>query len=168
MLFAGFLLGFAAFRVYKIKKEEEERKAREELEQEIIEGLIELKKYTTPDIDGLASDKYDLLEVALENDISDVTIATEEGFPIVSTLKNPEEDAAKYSALFQYINNNILNDLLKINLKSENGYRYVIPIVKENEKLYIILKSNIEIDNISEKKIVKDILNLLDKYMGNL
>ncbi len=165
MVVSGFLLGFAALKLYRLEMYKKEQKEKEQLENEIIEGLLQLKKYTATETSSVASDKYDLLEIALENDVSDITVANEEGLPIVSTLKEPDEDSAKYSALFQHINNSIANGLLKVNIKCEEGYRYVIPIVKNNIPLYIIIKSKVEIDSINEKKLTKDILNILDKYL---
>ncbi len=165
MVVSGFLLGLAALKLYRMEQYRREQREKERLENEIIEGLIQLKKYTTAETSPVASDKYDLLEIALENDVSDIIIANEEGLPIVSTLKDPDEDSAKYSALFQYVNSSITNGLLKINIRCEDGYRYVIPIVKNNIPLYLIIKSNVEIDSIGEKKLTKDILNILDRYL---
>lgn len=166
MIMSGFLLGFAALKLYRREMHKREQMEKEQLENEIIEGLIQLKKYTAAETPSVASDKYDLLEVALENNITDITIANEEGLPLISTLKDPDEDSAKYSALFQYARDLIANNLLKINIRCEDNYNYIVPVVKNNIPLYIIIKSNVEIDSIGEKKLIKDILNILDKYLS--
>jgi len=167
MVISGFLLGLAALKLYRMEMYRREQREKEQLENELIEGLLQLKKYTAAEAPSVASDKYDLLEMALENDVSDITVADEEGLPIVSTLKDPDEDSAKYSALFQYINNSIASGLLKISIKCEDGYRHIIPIIKNDIPLYIIITSNVEIDSIGEKKLTKDILNTLDKYLSD-
>lgn len=167
MSILGFFITFSVWKIYKLKKSRREQEQKEELENEIIEGLLELKKHTVKSNNKKLSDKYDLLEIAFENDVLDITIANEEGLPIVSTLKDPDEDSAQYSALFQNVNKSLNSNLLKVSIKCEEGYRYILPIVKNNTSLYVIVSSNIEIDSINEKKLTKDILNILDRYIPN-
>lgn len=167
MSILGFFITFSVWKIYKLEKSRREQEQKEELENEIIEGLLELKKHTVKSNNKKLSDKYDLLEIAFENDVLDITIANEEGLPIVSTLKDPDEDSAQYSALFQNVNKSLNSNLLKVSIKCEEGYRYILPIVKNNTSLYVIVSSNIEIDSINEKKLTKDILNILDRYIPN-
>ncbi|AEH06379.1 hypothetical protein [Methanothermococcus okinawensis] len=166
-LILGFTTTFLVWELNKVEKYKQESKQKEELENEIINGLLELKKHTVDFNNKKLSDKYDLMEIAFENNVSDITIANEEGLPIISTLKDPDEDSAQYSALFQNIDKSLNSNLLKVAIKCEDGHRYIIPIVKNNVKLYIVVSSNGEIDSVSERKLVKDILNVLDNYIPN-
>jgi predicted regulator of Ras-like GTPase activity (Roadblock/LC7/MglB family) len=158
------------WKVYKLQQHIIKQNEKEQLENEVIEGLLELKKSSTPKKQEMynASNEYELIELALENNLSDITIACEEGLPIISTIKNPDEIAAKYSALFEYARNNNggINNLQKISIKSEDGYKYIISIVKNGIPLYCIISSNIELDPINEKILIKGILNILDRYIS--
>ena len=156
--------------LYNIKKERERLLEKKKLEDEIVKSLLELKKYTAESIevsDEKLSDKFDLIEVALENDISSITIASEEGLPILSTIKNPEEVSAKYSSLFQQIHKISKNTPKKISIKFEDYYIHIMPIVMNDLILYLIIRSNFELDPVNEKKLIRDILNILEDHIPN-
>ncbi len=167
MLILGFSITTVVWKIYVQQKIKLKEKEKEELENEIIEGLLELKKHTLKSNDKKLSDKYDLLEIAFENNVLDITIANEEGLPVISTLKNPDEDSAQYSALFQKVNKSINSNLLKVSIKSEEGYKTIHSIIKNGIVLYVIFSSNVELDPINERKLIKDILNILDNYIPN-
>ena len=57
MVIPGFLLGLAAFKLYRLELYRKEQEEREQLENEIIEGLIQLKKCTATNVSSVASDK---------------------------------------------------------------------------------------------------------------
>ena len=154
--------------LYTIKKERERLLEKKKLEDEIVKSLLELKKYTAESIevsDEKLSDKFDLIEVALDNDISSITIASEEGLPILSTIKNSEEISAKYSSLFQRIHKISKNMPKKISIKFEDHYIHIFPIVVDGHTLYLIVRSNFELEPVNEKKLIKDILNVLGDHM---
>ena len=169
---SGFLIVVAMWKAYELQQQIKKEKEKEQLENEVIEGLIKLKKSSIPtpqkkqETSG-ASNKYDLIELALENDLLDITIACEEGLPVISTIENPNEIAAKYSALVEYAKNNVEeSDLHRVSIKSEEGYKYIITMIKNDIPLYCIISSNIEFDPLNEKMLIKDILNILDEYIS--
>ena len=166
---SGFLFTIAICKLYNLRNQMMEQKEKEQLENEVIEGLIELKKYSeqTQSSGSKASDKYDLIELALENDLSDITIVSEEGLPIISTLRNPDELAAQYSALFEYARNSEgINELQRMSIKSEEGYKYITPMVKNGIPLYFIISSKVRLDSIIERILMKDLLQILDEYIS--
>jgi len=166
----GLILVMLGWYIYNIKKEKERLLEKKKLEDEIVSSLLELKKYTTESIDvsdEKLSDKFDIIEVVLENDVSSITIASEEGLPILSSIKDPEEVSAKYSALFQQIYKTSRNIPKKISIKFEDHYIHIIPIVVGGHILYVIVRSNFELEPVNEKKLIKDILNVLEDYIPN-
>ena len=172
LFFVSFLIGLAlalvGWYIYHIKKERERQLEKEKLEEEIVSSLLELKKYTTKSIEisgEKLSDKFDLIEVALENDVSSITITSEEGLPIVSTIRDPEEISAKYSALFQQIYKISRDMPKKVSIKFEDYYIYIVPIVRNDLILYAIVRSNFELDPANEKKLMRDILDVLERYI---
>jgi len=167
---ACLILVILGWYIYTIKKEREKLLEKKKLEDEIVNTLLELKKYTTKSIDvsdEKLSDKFDLIEVALENDVSSITISSEEGLPIVSTIRDPEEISAKYSALFQQICKISKSIPKKISIKFEDHYIHIVPIVKDGLTLYVIVRSNFELEPVNEKKLMRDILNILEEYLPN-
>ncbi|MBW9223630.1 roadblock/LC7 domain-containing protein [Methanothermococcus sp. SCGC AD-155-E23] len=164
--FIGLVLVIVGWYLYQLKKERERMLEKEKLEEEIVSSLLELKKYTTESIgEETLSDKFDLLEVALENDVSSITITSEEGLPIVSTIKDPEEIAANYSALFQQICRISKHIPKRISIKFEDYYIHIIPIVVDGVIFYAIVRSNFELEPVSEKKLIGDIVNVLEDYI---
>lgn len=166
----GLILIMLGWYIYTTKKEKERLLEKEKLEDEIVNSLLELKKYTTESInvsDEKLSDKFDLIEVALENDVSSITIASEEGLPVVSTIGNPEEMSANYSALFQHTHKLSKNKPKRMSIKFEDYYIHILPIFKNDVSLYAIVRSNFELDPVNEKKLIKDILKVLDDYIPN-
>ncbi|MBW9221632.1 hypothetical protein KKP97_01085 [Methanothermococcus sp. SCGC AD-155-C09] len=169
----GLFIGIIIWTIYRVIKEREKQAEKEQLENEIVSSLLELKKHTTLNIGaeldtdyGELSNKYDLIEVALENEVVSITIANDEGFPVISTLKDPYEESAKYSALFQSIYKSSRNKPSKISIEyDEKHYLYIKPVVKNDIKLYVIVRSNIELDPSSERKLIREILNILDEYI---
>lgn len=164
-LIVGFLGSVACWKLTKYYQHKNDKENFKELEEEVIEGLKKLKEYTAAKNSRKASDEYDLLNIALDNELSDITIVNEEGLTIASTLKDPEEVAAQYSNIFQNVNN-IINNASKVIVKAGDEYVYITTIKKKDIPLYLIIHSNIEVDPISEKEIIKDILNVLDKYIS--
>ena len=166
---SGFLFTIAICKLYNLRNYIMKQKEKEQLENEVIEGLLELKKYSeqTSNPESKASDKYDLIELALENDLSDITIVSEEGLPIISTLRNPDELAAQYSALFEYAHNSEgINNLQRMSIKSEDGYKYITSMVKNGIPLYFIISSKVRLDSITERILMKDVLQILDEYIS--
>jgi len=162
----GFLAVITSWKIYVIKKEKDEQIKKEQLENEIISSLLELKKYTTTNLDDeRLSNKYDLIGIALENDVTNIIIVNDEGLPVLSTLENSDEYSAKYSALFQRICKLSKNKPSKVSIKYDEGYYiHILPMIKDDNKLYVIIKSNIEIDVITEKKLLFEISSVLDEY----
>ena len=166
--FIGLVLVIVGWHLYTLKKERERQLEKEKLEKEIVSSLLELKKYTTESIaDESLSDKFDLLEVALENDVSSITITSEEGLPVVSTIRNPEEISARYSALFQQVFKMSKSMPKRISIKFEDYYIHIIPIVMNGLIFYAIIRSNFELEPVNEKKLISDILNVLEDYIPN-
>ena len=170
----SFLIGLAlvmvGWYIYNIKKGREKLLEKKILEDEIVSSLLELKKYTSENIviiDERLSDKFDLIEVALENDVSSITITSEEGLPILSTIRDSEEVSAKCSALFQQTHKILKDEPKKMSIKFEDHYIHIIPIVVGGHILYVIVRSNFELEPVNEKKLIKDILNVLEDYMPN-
>ena len=169
----GLFVGILIWKIYHIRKEMEKQAKKEQLENEIVDSFIELKKYTTLDVGTELdseyielSNKYDLIEVALENDVVNITIANDEGLPVISTLKDPYEESAEYSALFQSVSKSLKNKPSKVSIEYDEGhYLYVKPVVKNDIKLYVIIRSNIELDPSSERKLTREVLNVLDEYI---
>ncbi|MBW9221012.1 hypothetical protein KKP91_02240 [Methanothermococcus sp. SCGC AD-155-M21] len=168
----GLFIGIFIWKIYRIRNEREKQAQKEQLENEIVSSLLELKKHTTLDVSteldtgyGELSNKYDLIEIALENEVVSITIANDEGLPVISTLKDPCEESAEYSALFQSISKSSKNKPSKISIEyDEKHYLYIKPVVKNDIKLFIIIRSNIELDPTSERKLIREILNVLDEY----
>ncbi|HIP84858.1 MAG TPA: hypothetical protein EYH15_05155 [Methanothermococcus okinawensis] len=164
--FTGLVLVILVWYIYNLKKERERELEKKKFEEEIVNSLLELKKYTTESIsDEKLSDKFDLIEVALENDVSSITISSEEGLPIVSTIKNPERISAEYSALFQQILKISKRMPEKISIKFEDYYIHIIPIVVDGIILYAIVRSNFDLEPVNEKKLISDIRNVLEDYI---
>jgi len=166
----GLVVIMLGWYIYTIKKEKEKLLEKEKLEDEIVNSLLELKRYTTESINisnEKLSNKFDLIEVALENDVTSITITSEEGLPIVSTIRNPDEISAKYSALFQRTHKLSKNKPKKISIKFENYYIHILPISINNVNTYAIIRSNFELDAVNEKKLIKDLLNVLEEYIPN-
>ena len=163
----GFLAVLTTWRIYVIKKEKDKHMKKEQLENEVISSLLELKKYTTKSIGGeKLSDKYDLIGIALENDVTNIVIVNDEGLPVLSTLENSDEYSAKYSALFQSVCKLSKNKPSKISIKYDEGYYInILPMIKDNNRLYVIIKSNIEIDTITEKKLLFEVSGILEEYL---
>jgi len=149
----GFLIVLIIWKIYSIKKEKDKKIEKERFENEVINSLLELKKYTIKNLDvRKLSNKYDLIEVALENEVISITIASDEGLPILSTLKDPYEESAKYSAIFQNISKSLNNNPSRLSIEYDEGYYvHITPIIKYDNILYIIVKSNMEINTITEK-----------------
>ncbi|AEF95970.1 hypothetical protein [Methanotorris igneus] len=164
-LISGFLGVILIWKTFENLNKSKIREERAKEEEEIIEGLKELKSYIAPE-QKKASKEYDLLEIAFEHDILDITIANEEGLPIASTLADSEELAAKYSGIYQYIKNFMKKDIVKVSIKDKDGYVYIISISKGNIPLYLIINTKIELSQFSEKSLLRKILPLLDKYLG--
>ena len=162
----GFLAVLISWGIYNIKKENDRQIKKEQFEDEIISSLLELKEYTTTNLeDGKLSNKYDLIGIALENDVTNIIIVNDEGLPVLSTLENSDEYSAKYSALFQRVSKLSKNKPSKVSIKYDDGYYInILPMVKDNNKLYVIIKSNIEIDTMTEKKLLFEVSNVLDEY----
>jgi len=161
-LMVGIFLGIVLTWKLNISKSSHEEEISEE---EIVESLSELKTYIVPE-QKKASKEYDLLEIALEHDVSDITIVNEEGLPIASTLADSEELAAKYSGIYQYIKNSTNRDITKISIRDKNGYTYILSISKDGIPLYLIVTAKIEITSLSERTLLNRIMPLLDKYLG--
>jgi len=161
---AGFLSSFYTLMKVKRSKKTSETEEHEKLELEVIEGLQKLKSHALSEKSKKASDKYDLLEIALSQDISDITVVNEEGLPIVSTLKDPEEVSGQYSGIFQTLNK-IMGNVSKASVKSGDEYIYISTIEKNGMPLYVIANSTIEMDPMEERELQSKVLGILDQYL---
>ena len=168
MVLSGFLFALAAWKLYQLELLKKEMREKEKLENEVIDGLLELKKYSAAgDISTKASDSYDLLSVALMHDVSNITIISDEGLPIVSTLKDAEEISARFSALYDFALKILQDKLNKLFVKLEDKYVLIYPDVKNDIPCYIIIESKYELDSITEKRLARDILYVLDNYLSD-
>jgi len=166
----GLVFVILGWYIYITEKEKKRLLEKEKLEDEIVNSLLELKKYTTESInisDEKLSDKFDLIEVALENEVGSITITSEEGLPIISTIRDAEEVSAKYSALFQRTHKLSKDKPKRVSIKFEDYYIHILSISKDDVNLYVIVRSNFELDPANEKKLIKDILKVLEDYIPN-
>jgi len=168
MVLSGFLFTIAAWKLYQVELLKKEMREKEKLENEVIDGLLELKKYSVvDDTSRVVSDSYGLLEVALTHDVSNITVISEEGLPIVSTLKDVDEIAAQISALYDFASKVLPNKLKKLSIKSDDEYVLIYSTVKNDIPCYIIIESKYELDSITEKRLERDIMYVLDEYLSD-
>ncbi|ABR54228.1 conserved hypothetical protein [Methanococcus vannielii SB] len=161
---AGFLSSY--YTLLKLKKDKKNLEVKEhaELELEVIAGLQKLKTRAISENPKKASDRYDLLEIALYHDILDITVVNEEGLPIVSTLMDPDDVSGQYSGIFQTINK-VIGNVSKASVKSGDEYIYISTIEKNEMPFYIIANSNIEMSPMEEKELQSKVLGILDQYL---
>ncbi len=166
-MFSGFLGSIALWLLYEQRKKIKTMKEKELLEKEVIDGLLELKKYSISDdiTENKASKDYDLIELALEQDINDIIISSDEGLPILSTIKESDELAAETTALYKYASKYFKNNIDKILIKSGEEHQYIYKIIKNNIPVYIMLKSKIELEPVNEKMLLKDLSITIDRYI---
>ena len=132
--------GFScAVLIWKLLEKKVKEKMEHEIfnEDEIVEGLKELKTYIAPPQQEKASKEYDLLELAIEYEVSDITIVNEEGLPIASTLADSEELAAKCSGVFYYIKKILGGDITKVEIKNPNKHIYIHPLLKDKHLIIL-------------------------------
>ena len=167
MVLSGFLFALAAWKLYQLELLKKEMREKEKLENEVIDGLLELKKYSASgDISTKASDSYDLLSVALMYDVSNITIISDEGLPIVSTFKDAEEISAQFSALYDYASKILPDKLNKLFVKLEDKYVLMYSAVKNDIPCYVIIESKYELDSVTEKRLAREIMYVLDNYLS--
>ncbi|WP_456471528.1 roadblock/LC7 domain-containing protein [Methanocaldococcus sp.] len=166
-----FIFGsFLGYSLYNIKKQKEMQE-KNEIEEELINSLKELKSYVTPigeeDVKEFSKD-YDLVEIALEYNLIDIVVTDDEGLVITSTIKEEEDIGAIAASIFDYINK-YLSNVRKVVIVKENSYLYIYKLYIYDEKIYIIFESKVLLDLISEREVTKKIYGLIkDKHLSHI
>ena len=168
MVLSGFLFALAAWKLYQLELLKKEMREKEALENEVIDGLLELKKHSAAgEVSTRASDSYDLLSVALMHDVSNITIISDEGLPIVSTLKDAEEISAQFSALYDFALKILPDKLNKLSVKLDDEYVLIYSAAAKNDiSCYVIIESKYELDSVTEKRLAREIMYVLDNYLS--
>ncbi len=160
----GGLLGYLFYNM-KLKKEYEKK---EEIEEELVKSLKELKSYVAPKEvieEREFSKDFDLVELALEHNLIDIIVTDEEGLTIATTIKDESDLGPKIVYIFENIIKNF-SDTRKVIISKKESYLYIFKSIIGEEPIYIIFESRVMLNPVDEREVVKKIYKIVkDRYL---